>query len=197
MVEDIKIGIKYRKVMSMSGRYLAVLLCKVLAIYVFIWAINYTGIIGMLPVSFAHAGTREMLYTALSFLVPFVLLAVLGVFLWIRAEYMSHRMVGAHSEDVKAAGAEDVQAIAFSAVGVLALSDALPKFVQQLFSIIAMSQTQMFSLEGMYISNMSGIAGSVVKLILGFWLFFGSRGIVHLLRSLRKAGLKKPSGEET
>ena len=182
--------------MLFSGRSWAALLCKVLAIYVLIKAINYTSIICVLPVSFSHAGTWEMLSNVLSFLVPFVLLAVLGAFLWVRAEYMSRRMVGAHSEDVKAVGAEDVQAITFSAVGVLALSDALPKLAQQLYSVIAMHQAQMQSVEGMYIPTMSGIVGSVVKLIIGLWLLLGSRGIVHLLRSLRKAGLKKPSSEE-
>lgn len=175
----------------MTGRSWAALFCKVLAIYVFILAINYTGIAGMLPYVLSDIGTQEMLSNVLTFLVPFVLLIALGAFLWVRAEYLSRRMVEDHSEDVKAASAEDMQVIAFSAIGVLTLSDALPRLAQQLYSVIAMSQRQMLSAEGMYISTMSGIAGSAVELIIGLCLFLGPRGIVHLIRSLRTAGIKR------
>jgi len=42
-----------------------------------------------------------------------------------------------------------------------------------------------------YAHDIVRIAELVVQLIIGIWLFFGSRGIVGLYRRMREAGLNK------
>jgi hypothetical protein len=174
-----------------SGKYWGALFSKLLAIYVLIGCINYLGIIVSLPVTITGAELWEKITMALSYLISFVLRLALAYFLWAGADYLSGRMVGDNGDDVKPATPEDVQAIAFSAVGVLVLSDALPELLQQLTSLIAMRQMDILSAsDWMYISSLTKIAGLVLKAVMGLWLFLGSRGMVQLFRRMRKAGVK-------
>ncbi|MBA3683630.1 MAG: hypothetical protein H0W72_00050 [Planctomycetes bacterium] len=77
-----------------------------------------------------------------------------------------------------------LQRVAFSIIGVLLVTDALPVLVTDLLSLLE---------PGAMVSEyLAPVCGTIIELALGIALFFGSNGLSRLWRSFRAYGHAKP-----
>ena len=179
----------------MSGKDIAILLCKILAVYSVVNAAKALNYLMMLSELFnGNVRPGAVIPTLISSFMPFVLLLALGVVLWLNAGRIAGYMLPDREEAIERAALSigDVQSTAFSVVGVLVLAGAIPQLVQTVSSIVIMHNLQYASQNEWFSPHdIPRIAGLVVQLIIGFWLFFSSRGIAGLYRKMREAGLNR------
>lgn len=142
-------------------------------------------------------GTGIVAATFILTALPSTLLFASGIILWLYAGKLANYLVPDKEPDKDPPSGdpqirvEDIQAAAFSLVGLFILVDAAPKLIQILLNIILFSKLQhAIPSEWVNITTITRIAELVIQLVLGFWLFFGSRGIVGLLRRLRETDVK-------
>ncbi|MFZ5644442.1 MAG: hypothetical protein ACOY46_12710 [Bacillota bacterium] len=179
----------------MTARMLAALSCKVLAIFVLIKVIsdlNWASV--FISALQPDVGGYEIIIAISAIVISFLFLTAIGYILWFRTDYLTQKMmVKDFAIEESRLKSDDIQAIAFSAVGVIVLADAIPDIVQQIFYIWQMRSAQyMITEQWNNFYTVSRIAGLSLQIVIGLWLFFGSRGIVGLVRTLRRAGVKKP-----
>lgn len=179
----------------MSGKDIAILSCKILAVCSVINAAKALNYLMMLNELF-HGNVRPgaVIPILISSMMPFILLLALGLVLWLKAGRIAAYMLPDREEALERAALsiEDVQSTAFSVIGILVLAGAIPQMVQTVSSIVIMHNLQYDSKnQWFYAHDIVRIAELVVQLIIGIWLFFGSRGIVGLYRRMREAGLNK------
>ena len=132
-----------------------------------------------------------LLLTALIVLFLWFGTALIALFLWFGAAPITRFLLPASTEKSPSdkVTLRQAQSIAFAAIGVLILSNALPQITGMLYQIYSLSQKDaQFSA---YLQPQ--MAGLVCQLLLGILLLFGSRGLSGLLHYLRNAGLKQPS----
>ncbi|MEW6276602.1 MAG: hypothetical protein AB1556_16015 [Bacillota bacterium] len=180
----------------MTSKDIARLSCKLFSIYTLINAIKSLNYFVVLPLQ-GKSGTGMIATTLILTALPSTLLFASGIILWLYAGKLANYLVPDKmpDKDPPSGGSqirvEDIQAVAFSVVGIFILVDAAPKLIQIVFNIILLSKLQ-HAIPGDWVNftTITRIVELVIQLILGFWLFFGSRGIVGLLKRLREAGVK-------
>jgi len=184
----------------LSRKDIASLSCRILAVYSVISAakaLNYLMILEQLFQGNFRPGAIITILVSSS--LPSILLLAFGVALWLKAERVAAYMLPDREETSErpALSIEDVQSAAFSVVGVLVLAGAIPQLVQTVSSIIIMHSLEYTSRNQWFLPHdIPRMAGLVVQLIIGFWLFFGSRGIAGLYGRMREAGLNRVKEEE-
>jgi len=131
-----------------------------------------------------QAGASEV-WASLFVVLPFAALVALGVFLLARSSRLSTRMFPDADGDVAVtASIRDVQAIAFSVVGVLLFALALPQLAQigvNLYYHWKFPEMNLKLLRGNWITLLTMCA----KIILGTALFFGGRSLSNLWFRMR------------
>lgn len=176
----------------MANKDIARLSCKLFSIYTLINAIKSLNYFVVLPLE-GKSGTGMIATTLILTALPSTLLFASGIILWLYADKLANYLVPDKDlplEDPQIR-VEDIQAAAFSVVGIFILVDAAPKLIQIVFNIILLSKLQhAIPSEWVNLTTITRIVELVIQLVLGFWLFFGSRGIVGLLKRLREAGVK-------
>lgn len=182
----------------MTNKDIARLSCKLLSIYTLISAIKSLNYFVVLP--FQEYGTGMFNIMIVLTAIPSTFLFASGIILWVYADKLVKHLVP--DKELAAGdprrGLEDIQGVAFSVVGILILSDAAPKLMQVLLSIVLLLKLQYaIPNEWLNVTTITRSTGLVIQLIIGFWLFLGSRGIVGLLRKLREAGLKPSNNEDS
>jgi len=174
---------------------IAILSCRILAVYSVISAakaLNYLMILEQLFQGNVRPGA--IIPILISSSMPSILLLAFGVVLWLKAGSIAVCMLPdrEEAEERPAKIIEDVQSAAFSVVGVLVLAWAIPQSVQTVSSIIIKHNLEFpYQSQWLLPHEIPRIAGLIVQLILGFWLFFGSRGIAGLYGRMREAGLSR------
>lgn len=178
---------------------LARLSCRVLAVYTLVQAIQSLNHFAVLPVSMMErfpSGVTALM--AMAAFIPPILLFALAVVLWFRADRFAGDMVSGKNTpgESTAVGGEDVQVIAFSAVGVLVLAGAVPELFQFVSSLILQKSFQYhpFS-ETVSVYTLSRAIGLAVRLVIGLWLLLGARGLAGFIKTLREAGLREPENK--
>ena len=174
----------------MSKREVASLACKILGIYTVIQGIN--AIASMLSVSFTTPNQMAPGNLA-NIIVPFIFLLIFGVLLWLLSDKISVVMVKGetHFNGDSGMRASDLQNIAFSVLGLFFLGNSIPRLISLLTSFYSMREvpdnTEKILLGGI---------GIITQLIIGLGIFFGSRGLVNFLNTLRSAGIKRNNDYE-
>ena len=183
----------------MTIKDLAGLSCKVLAVYTLVLAFQSLNHFAILPVSIMEnfpAGVTALLVMAA--FIPSILLLTLAAILWFRADrFAGHMAPGKNTSGEKpAVRGEDLQVIAFSVVGVLVLAGAVPELFQFVSSLVLQRSLQYhpFS-ETVSVDTVSRAIGLAVRLVIGFWLLLGARGLAGLFKTLREAGLRRPGND--
>ena len=179
----------------MTKREIAALACKILGIYAIITALRHlVNIVG--PLAFFGVGEpsweiKVVLLIAAS-IIPFALLTGFGLFLWFQADRIAGYMIsGEESQIVNfQTSFTDVQAIAFSVVGLLLLAEVVPDIAAIISNLSIRTQSPEIQMT-VNAGTRSLIISLVVRLVIGLWLFFGSRGLVGLLRLTRESGSNK------
>jgi hypothetical protein len=128
--------------------------------------------------------------------IPFIIVLAISIILYRSSDTLSRKIDLSGTKDKAASSSsKDIQVIAFSIIGVFVLVQAVPEF----FIII----TKVFYLK--VIQNTGNIGhisyvfigefiGAVIKLILGFYLFFQSEGIYLIWQKIQK--IKGMSNEQ-
>jgi hypothetical protein len=164
--------------MNMTKREVATLSFKVLSLYAFIKAIDKLPMLinYMYKYDFSEAGLRGfMLFAA-----PMLLLLLCGGLLWFMAPFLASLLSKSSiSVDDSAASLLDIQMVAFSVIGLYMLADSLPALVRSTIFHFG------------YVSRgddpfVGEIMASLVKIAIGLWLLFGSRGLINFIRSMRR-----------
>lgn len=171
----------------MNVKEVAYISIKVLAVFVFIKFISYfNGLSSSINMFLSRdsLGQTSVFTQTILIVAPTLLFLVVSMCLWLYADEFSDRMVkGLEVGEKVAVNFEDLQSIAFSVVGVIIIADVLP----MLISAIIRSRMMDLSLP---IDLMISIGSQGLKLLIGIWLFLGSRGIVGFIRNSKNAGLK-------
>ena len=167
----------------MRRQEIAVLSCRILSVYAVVYALGMP-IMNLLVLS-KKATSVELLVMGWF---HFGLLMASALLLWLFSNRIGAHMVmdlETSSED-SPIRMNDIQPVAFSIVGLLVLAQAIPRFVNMLARVLFVHSTQKFD------HFMSDGAGFTVQIAIGLWLFFGSRGLVGLLNTMRKGSLASP-----
>jgi len=178
----------------MTKRDIGVLACRILAIYAWINTLHYLPtVLGLADPVFGETVWSDYeTYFHLTSAAPFFLLIFAGWFLWKWAGLISSWMLGHTLHDhqfepeVSPARFEaaDLHVIAFSTLGAWFLLESLPlaaSYLTQYFYARTLSELR----TGHQIFTLSTFIDLSVRLLLGFALLFGSRGMVGALRRLR------------
>lgn len=181
----------------MTGRAIAVLACKVLAIYTVLQGIN---LLCVAPVQIGSvfegpgAGPGRLL-GALSTLAVIVMLAGLAAVLWVGAGRIARVMVpDAEAPDVGARlAAEEIQAIGFSIIGLLVLIRAVPHAAGVFFNYWFLERGALAN-QSMSAHTKVQLGIAAIELVLGACLLFGARGLPGVLKTVRQAGVRGPDG---
>ena len=173
----------------MTKREIAALAVKCLAIYAIVLAISQLSFV----VSFTQGewGLGRAFTLIIAFL-PFVLLAMYGLILWLDADRLASRMAAdddGRTLATRASGAE-IHAIAFSVVGLLVLTRAVPRLCMILISLVARGAETSWA-ASMTTHMWTQIGQFAVELALGLWLLFGAQGLVRLVRKIREPSWAK------
>jgi len=174
----------------LSKREIASLACKILGIYIFIQGINILSSVFSVPFTTAN----QIGYEVINFIFPLVYI-IAGAFLWILSDKLSAIMVRGESNVTESLGlgANEIQRISFSVLGLYFLGNSLPKLVSTLSSIYVMK------MGGTSVSTLRlilGAGGAVAEIIVGLGIFLGSRGLVNFLKTIRTVGLKREDDHE-
>lgn len=162
----------------MANKEIATLSFKVLSLYAFIRAIDNLPDILYLVSQNDLRGT-----TGLNFIMaatPSLLLGLCGAFLWYAAPLLASSIFRSTvPEDKSLTSLQEIKSIAFSVVGLVMLATALPDLVNAalMYYTVATHSVRGGS------PLLETITVLSVKVILGIWLLFGSRGLVRLIGS--------------
>lgn len=168
----------------MTKKEISVLSFKILSIYAVIHAID------KLPDIFYFFSRNSLNEAAVMNLlpkaVPLILIVVCGIFLWFGAPLLASLIFKSSSEkDSNEISLADIKVTAFSIVGLFIIASSLSDITQAQVIEFWVSPGDSGYNEIMSIKR--GYIGLfLVKLVFGFWLFFGTRGIVNLIQAGRR-----------
>ena len=175
----------------MTKREVAVLACKILGVYFFIVSLSgFAFTVSMVFANFSRGTEDSMSNVRFVGLVGPIPVIVLSILLWFLADRIAGRMVSGTegSTEVSKLTAADIQAIAFSVVGMLVLTRFFPQLAQLIVNLSILDRYDHAPMDAM---TKGRIGGLIVQLAIGLWLLLGSRGLVGFLKTVREAGLEK------
>ena len=164
--------------MNMTKREIATLSFKVLSLYAFMKAIDKLSTL----IYYAYRLSVTGIPNFIIYVAPVLLFFLCGGLLWFLSPLLASSISKSTvPEDNAAASLLSIQAVAFSVVGLYMLADSLPAIVR--------STIWHFTSASLYMGKSSpllgDIMGSLVQIVLGLWLLFGSRGLVKFINSMR------------
>jgi len=165
---------------NLTNKYFAITLFKALSVYLFIRAIEY--FVYNLPFLFGTENHSALVI--IQVIAQPMLFLICGFALWCSAPLLASFNGNSSGSDVKAEmSSKNIQIIVFSAIGIFILFNSIPEIIQAAvyYSIgsFALDKQTMTSRNSLVISL-------IIKIALGLWLLFGSRGIVKIIRSVRR-----------
>jgi hypothetical protein len=191
----------------MSKREVAELACRILALYYLV--ANLHSFLG-LPITLGMGVWRVVQsgdWDVTGFAIVFTALATgfviaLVWFLWTRASWIAEKMVphDANYSRWPHVRAADLQVVAFSMVGLFTLVNGFQSLARSFGLYIGVLNSEQYGerritfLEWLTLED---TLGSLVGCILGIWLLLGSRGLVRLIRRLRRPEFDEPIDEST
>ena len=166
----------------MTKKEIATLSFKVLSLYAFIKAIDKLST--LINYMYKYRLSEVGILNFMIFAAPALLLFLCGGLLWFIAPMLASSISKSKtvSEDNAAASLLSIQAVAFSIVGLYMVANSLPAIVRSTiwhFTTASNSMGESSPLVG-------DIMGSLVQIVLGLWLLFGSRGLVNFINSIRR-----------
>jgi hypothetical protein len=162
----------------MTKKEIATLSFKLLGLYAILQLIDKLAYIISYLIYGDLSGVKFLNFIAWT--VPPSLFLICGIFLWFTAPSLASSLFRTtESDDKFNASLIDVQIVAFSVVGLFVLAESFPSFVR--------AATWYFTTTSSGRSALSGdLIAFLLRSTLGFWLLFGSRGIVGFIRKIRQ-----------
>lgn len=173
----------------MSKQEIASLSCKILGLYMLIQSASVLA--NSLIAELVSSSLGLSLGTAIF---PFIVLMIFGILLWVGSDRISVVMVGENSlpreEKSSPITPDDIQRVAFSVLGLFFIGRSLPQLPSVFTSFLRLHQIALNP------QLLSTLAQPIIQFLVGLGIFFGSSGLVNLLSSLRKAGVKEKDDTE-
>ena len=178
----------------MTKRELAALISKSFSIYLFILVLNSLPV-AYLPAFLYEGGPSPMNnVTRMTWFVhtlPVVANMIACLFLWFCADGVASHMVKNESSLAVTGNGPELQAIAFSALGLFTLLQSIP-YLGQIAASIIYPRLYSGDPNAQFMETpTANIVTAALRLLCGFWLWFGAPGLVRLLKSFRTAGMDK------
>lgn len=171
----------------MHNKHIAEMACKILAIYIFI-----QGLIQLtyFPMSLITDIGGQVNLIVVSF-IPFMILFAVSILLWIYAKVLAEYI--APSEDISVRETpnhdyNELQAIAFSVVGLVIIAGAIPRLIQLIPNLAFYSENALWDPRFKLRTIIEAIV-PIAQLTIGFFLLFSSKGLVELLNRIRGVGI--------
>ena len=162
----------------MTKKEIATLSFKLLSLYAFLQLIDKLGYIISYLLYEDFSGAKFLNF--ITWAVPPLLFLICGLLLWYTASpFASSLFKTTGSDDKSNASLKDIQIVAFSVVGLFVLAESFPDFVRLAVWYYSATAIQKSPLAG------DG-AAFLLRSAFGFWLLFGSRGIVNFIRKMRQ-----------
>jgi len=160
----------------MTKKEIATLSFKLLSLYAILQLIDKLAYIISYLIYGDLSGVKFLNFIAWA--VPPFLFLVCGILLWYTASPLASSLFKTAALDDKFnASLTDVQIVAFSVVGLFVLADSLPNFVRVAVWYSTSIEKSALSGDG---------AAFLLRSVFGFWLLFGSRGIVNFIHKIRQ-----------
>ena len=178
----------------MTKREVASLALKLSGIYAFIVSVSSFDTMMFMIASVGaqcadHPGQGpNFALLAVGFVIPLLLLLFLGFYLIAASERLSRHIFPQDSAGEKTSpfSSEDMQTIAFSVVGLLLLTRAVPGLCRVIFRISSALQYKNFSAIIIKTGIVQNSVIIVVQLVFGLYLFLGSKGLSGLWHKLQR-----------
>ncbi len=170
---------------------MSILLTRILSIYTLAEAIGQFQIatfqIAASKNSY-NAGVSQSV-SLISAIIPILLLLGLAIFLWVAANIIGNHMTqGMVDLNVSSQiSYNTLEVIGFSVIGLFIVVQAIPNVTENLFSYWLID-SQMG--QGMNIRAKVRMFVSIIQILIGLSLIFGSKGLVGLLVRIRQMGVR-------
>lgn len=167
----------------MKNRDISVLAFKVLSIYSCLRAVE----ISQEFIPYFYDEVEEVgFWVSLQIIIPPILLIISGVTLWFVAPILSRNINDSiESEDTIFNNYDAIQTTAFSVVGIFVLVDVLPMFFRFFIALFMLSdKPENSSVSPIDIYPI--FVYTIVKTIIGLWLLLNSKGLVKLVKLVRR-----------
>ncbi len=190
----------------MNTKNIAFVSIKVLAIYTFLQALlNIAKLINYVALHYISADFLHQLTNFTTFetqinlvsILPFILLLLISVILWKNADRLFSHIASenlVNNDNQHMITIHHLQTTAFAIVGLIIIASTIPEFFPIVPNLMKLYQLgNAHATFDLKFSTYFLIIEQIVKLIIGFSLFFGSNGLSGLLRRIRKAGMNSYS----
>jgi hypothetical protein len=179
----------------MKANQLATLVLRLLGIYCLVEVIPVASIFTSVIFSQfngANGSTSMTILAALFLILPIVI----GVLLITRSVPWSEKLISKDASDgnISAVSFEQVQMLAFAVTGIFIFAGALPQLFNSIFNLVhSLLSENSWNSDQVYNNPylIEYAVGTLLKVALGLWLFFGARGFANFWRSLRNFGTPK------
>jgi hypothetical protein len=192
----------------MKAKDLATLLIRILAIYVFVIALNWFAVgayqvIMQLFISFGAKG----IFTVLIGIMPVLVLIAAGAIIWILSDNISAWIVSGFdngtgndndSDNViscSSIGVKELQIIAYSIVGLILLANSIPELIYRISYNIVMKQEFSAAAMDYKIGLYLPLIKDSIQMIIGVGVFLGAKGLSGHLSVAREAGKVKENAK--
>ena len=162
------------------------ILFKALSVYAFLRALDVFSNKFHFLFNIISDDPRNAILIGVQVIVPPILLILGGLLLWYLGPFLASNICRSMELDqTLSLSSRDIQVIAFSAIGLFIIANALPDFVQTLvihYGIDAFSTANRPTI----VRRNALLFGLLARTVVGVWLLLGSRRIVKLMFPLRR-----------
>jgi hypothetical protein len=178
----------------MTRQDIAKLACRIIALWLFCQAAIglYTIFVFILQAVFQSANGDNVEFDYAGSIVPALMFLgtfLMGALLWWKSDWISRKMIPDATTTVLVGPitTKDALSVALSVVGILIIVDILPKLCRVIYVAYKDSEHRQD------VKSQASIIGDIIKLLLGIWILFGSRGIANLIRRFCSPGSPESS----
>ncbi len=172
----------------MTKHEIASLASKLLGIFSVVQSFRYFQTLGLqLSLSNTDSASSESLFaygiTALGFFITLVI----GLLLFFCSKRTAIMLIGKENDTAvsEQVTTNNIQAIAFSVVGVILITMALPR-ISKIILMVWLAYRDSLPRSLVTTQIYIDIFVSLIELALGLWLLFGTSGIINIINKLRK-----------
>jgi hypothetical protein len=155
---------------------------RLFAIFLFLYAVRHTSGLLIFVSEQPQNNVNELLIFA-----PLLFSIIAAILLWHFPLTVATKII----PDIKsknkapALNAAEIEVVAFSVMGLWVLATAIPDVFYWAIFVLRLKSIELANVT--LADSIGNIIATAVELVIGVWLLFGSRGILGLIRGLRKA----------
>ncbi|MDF2521049.1 MAG: hypothetical protein K0R84_1677 [Clostridia bacterium] len=174
----------------MNYRITTKIACRLMALYFFILSINYlpSFIINLIYYSKSMDNVGFTIIISLSYMLPLLIMSIL---LWIYSEKAAALITkeSVEGQAVQSVNISNIAIIAFTVIGLYVLINSISDLARIITSYFAYTREMGVNIENyLYKDFIPNLIKELIRLVLGTWLTFGSKGISKAIKAVRELG---------